>query len=173
MSCNKTPVWLNEDSQVPQRRPDANKFKREREMLVKLKPCARADTEQKGQQHSLAPPSKKPYTPPLSFREASIWNALISMHACMLRHFSSAQLFATLWNVAHQAPLSMKFSRQEYWSGLPCPPSGNLPNSGVEPLSLRSLVLAGEFFIASTTWEAPLTSISSVNSDTAPTSPSV
>ena len=42
---------------------------------------------------------------------------------------------ATLWTVALQAPLFMEFSRQEYWSGLPCPPSGNLPDPGIEPIS--------------------------------------
>ena len=47
--------------------------------------------------------------------------------------FSRVRLFATRWTVAHQAPLSMGFSRQEYWSGLPCPPSGDLPNPGIEP----------------------------------------
>ena len=42
---------------------------------------------------------------------------------------------ATLWTVAHQAPLSMGFSRQEYWSGLPCPPPGDLPDPGIKPIS--------------------------------------
>ena len=56
------------------------------------------------------------------------------MHAC-LSHFSCVWLFATLWAVAHQAPLSMGFSRQEYWSGLPCPPPGDLPDPGVKPAS--------------------------------------
>ena len=46
------------------------------------------------------------------------------------------QLFATLWTVASQAPLSMGFSRQEYWSGLPCPPSGDLTDPGIEPAFL-------------------------------------
>ena len=46
---------------------------------------------------------------------------------------SCVWLFATLWTVARQAPLSMGFSRQEYWSGLPCPPPGDLPNPGIEP----------------------------------------
>ena len=55
--------------------------------------------------------------------------------ACVLSHFSHVQLFATLWTVAHQASLSMGFSRQEYWSGLPCPPLGGLPNPGIEPRS--------------------------------------
>ena len=48
---------------------------------------------------------------------------------------SCVWLFATPWTVTHQAPLSMGFSRQEYWSGLPCPPPGDLPNSGTEPRS--------------------------------------
>jgi len=49
---------------------------------------------------------------------------------------SHVRLFVSLWTVAHQAPLSMGFSRQEYWSGLPCPPPGGLPNPGIEPASL-------------------------------------
>ena len=60
----------------------------------------------------------------------------------------------TPWTVAHQAPLSMGLSRQEYWSGLSCPPPGNLPNPGTETVSLSSLALVGEFFTTSTTWEA-------------------
>ena len=55
-------------------------------------------------------------------------------------------LFVTPWTVARQAPLSMGFSRQEYWSGLPCPPPGDLPNPGMEPTSLVSPALAGGFF---------------------------
>ena len=51
----------------------------------------------------------------------------------------------TLWTVAHQAPLSMKFSKQEHLSGLPCPPSGDLPDLGIKPASLMSLALAGGF----------------------------
>ena len=70
-------------------------------------------------------------------------------------HFSHVQLFATLWIIAPQPPLSMGFSRQEYWSGLSCPPPGDLPNPGIEPTSLTSLPLAGSFFTTSTTWEAP------------------
>ena len=53
-------------------------------------------------------------------------------------HFSRVQLCATLWTVACQAPLSMAFSRQEYWSGLPCPSAGALPNQAIEPASLMS-----------------------------------
>ena len=48
---------------------------------------------------------------------------------------SRVQLFATLWTVAHQAPLSMGFFRQEYWSGLPFPPLGDLPDPEIEPMS--------------------------------------
>ena len=54
---------------------------------------------------------------------------------CVLSRFSRVQLLATLWTVAHQVPLSMGFSRQEYWSGLPCPPLGDLPKPGIEPRS--------------------------------------
>ena len=70
---------------------------------------------------------------------------------------SCTQLFATLWTVARQAPLSIGFSgfsRQEYWSGLPSSPPGDLPNPGIEPESLVSPALAGRFFTSSATWEA-------------------
>ena len=63
-------------------------------------------------------------------------------HACVLSHFSSVLLFATLWTVAHQVPLSMRFSRQVYWSGLPCPSPGDLPDPRTEPASLTSPALA-------------------------------
>ena len=61
--------------------------------------------------------------------------------ACMLSHFSHVRLCATLWTVADQAPLSVGFSRQEYWRGLPCPPPGDLPNPGIKPASLMSPAL--------------------------------
>ena len=60
----------------------------------------------------------------------------------------------TPWTAACQAPLSMGFSRQEYWRELPFPPPGDLPNPGIEPVSLVSPALAGGFFTTSTTWEA-------------------
>ena len=56
----------------------------------------------------------------------------------MLSRFSVVQLFAMLWIPAFQAPLSMGFSRQEYWSGLLCPSAGDLPNPGIEPESPAS-----------------------------------
>ena len=61
----------------------------------------------------------------------------------------------TTWIVAHQAALSMRFSRQEYWSGLPFPSPENLPHPGTELVSLTSPALAGEFFTTSATWETP------------------
>ena len=67
---------------------------------------------------------------------------------------NSSPTLETLWTVAHQAPLSMGFSRQEYWSGLPFLFPGYLLNPGIKPASLGSLSLAGRFFTASATWEA-------------------
>ena len=72
----------------------------------------------------------------------------------MVSHFSHVWLFTTLWIVACQAPLSMGFSRQEYWSGLLCPPPGDLPNPGIESKSLMSPALAGGFFTTSAALEA-------------------
>ena len=60
----------------------------------------------------------------------------------------------TLWTVALQVPLSMGFPRQEYWSGLSCPPPGDLPDPRVEPSSLLSPALADGLFTTSATWEA-------------------
>ena len=72
----------------------------------------------------------------------------------MLSCFSHVQFFVTLWTVACQAPLSMGFSRQEYWSGLPYPPPGFLHYPGIESLTLPAL--AGGFFTTNTTWEDPM-----------------
>ena len=83
-------------------------------------------------------------------------------------HAKSLQSCLTLcdpMDVAHQAPLSMRFSRQEQRSGLPCPPPGDLPNPGIKPMSLTSPALAGEFFTTSATWEA-LSSLNAPNSKT-------
>ena len=68
------------------------------------------------------------------------------MCACVLRHFSCVRLCVTPWTVAHQAPLFMRFSRQEDWSALPCPPPGDLPNPGIKPAFLKSPALAVSFF---------------------------
>ena len=65
----------------------------------------------------------------------------VFMRVCMLSRFSQVWLCVTLWTVAHQAPLFMGFSRQEYWSGFPCPPSGDLPDSEIKPTSLTSIFI--------------------------------
>ena len=74
------------------------------------------------------------------------------MHA---KSLSPVWLFVTLWTVARQAPLSTGFSRQEYWSGLPSPPPGDLMDPGIEPSSFTSPALAGRFFFFTTSacWE--------------------
>ena len=59
---------------------------------------------------------------------------------------SRAQLFVTQWTAGYQTPLSIGFPRQEYWSGLPFPSPGHLPDPGIEPTSLASPALAGRFF---------------------------
>ena len=62
----------------------------------------------------------------------------VCLCVCMLSHFSRVQLCVTLWSIGHQVPLSMEFSRPEYWSGQSLPPPGDLPNPWIE---LKSLVL--------------------------------
>ena len=63
---------------------------------------------------------------------------------CMLSHFSCVRFFATPWTIAHQAPLSMGFFRQEYYSGLPGPPPGDLANPGIEPASPETPALQAD-----------------------------
>ena len=67
----------------------------------------------------------------------------------MLSRFSHVQLSVTPWTVALQAPLSVRFSRQEYWSGVPFSTPGDLPDPGIDPISLTSPALAGGFFTTS------------------------
>ena len=92
--------------------------------------------------------------PSLWHQRKSILNSflckLVLWHRCVrvLNFFSHVLLFATLWTAAHQAPLSMGFSKPEYWSGLPCPPPGDHSYP-----SLMSRALAGRFFATGTTWE--------------------
>ena len=66
-----------------------------------------------------------------------------------VQSFSRVQLFVTLWTVARQAPLSMDVCRQEYWSRLPCPPPGNIPNPGIKPTSPVSPALKVDFLLLS------------------------
>ena len=75
--------------------------------------------------------------------EKIIWELCIHEVCSVL---SRVQLFVVSWRVTHQAPLSMEFSRQKYWSGLPFPPPGDLPNPGIKPASLISPALADKFF---------------------------
>ena len=83
-----------------------------------------------------------------------IYIYIYMLHAkWMLSCFSCVRLFATLWTVACQAPRSMRFSRQEYWSGLACLPPGDLPNPGIKLASLTSPALAAGFFTTRATWE--------------------
>ena len=73
---------------------------------------------------------------------------------CGAQLLTRIRLFATRRTAVHQAPLSIRFSRQEYWSGLSNSPPGCVPSLGTEPTSLTSPALAGRFFTTSTTWEA-------------------
>ena len=74
---------------------------------------------------------------------------------CMLSHFSHFWLCATLWTIAYQALLSMALSGQEYWTGLPCCPPGDLSDPGTEPVSPMSPALAGGFFTTGTSMGSP------------------
>ena len=83
---------------------------------------------------------------------SKIWNSCRLVHCVCV--FSCVWLFEAQWIIAHQAPLSVEFSRQEYWSGVTFPTAGDLPDPGIEPTSLAYPVLAGRFFTTSATWEA-------------------
>ena len=91
----------------------------------------------------------------------SIWLMRMVILSCLCWEFLSKCVShsvlsdsATPWTVACQAPLSMWLSRQEYWSGWPCPPPGDLPKSEIQLSSLVSPELAGGFFTTTATWEA-------------------
>ena len=81
------------------------------------------------------------------------WKILIIGHVCVLS-FLVVSDSATLQTVAHQSPLSMVSSRQEYWSRLLCPPPGKSSQPNIKPVSHVSFALAGRFFTTSITWEA-------------------
>ena len=81
-------------------------------------------------------------------------NQLPHLAACMrAKSLQSCLTLRSYGPLAHQAPLSMGFSSQEYWSGLPCPLPGDLPDPGIKPTSLMSPALAGGFFTTGATWE--------------------
>ena len=90
----------------------------------------------------------------LRLNSAAIKRRFVTM-PCYAQSLSRVQLFATLWTLALQAPLSIGFSRQEYWRGLPCPSPGELPDPGIKLASTVSPALAGRFFYHWATWEAP------------------
>ena len=86
-------------------------------------------------------------------RKLLLEDAWMYIRIVMLSCFSRVQFFVTLMTVDCQAPLSVGFSRQGYWSGLPCPPPGDLPNPETEPMSLTPPAMAGGFFTTSAIWE--------------------
>ena len=94
------------------------------------------------------------------------WTRQIQSYAYKNIRFFSGHAFHI--SAALQAPLSMGFSRQEYWTGLPCPPPGDLPNTGIKPRSLTSPALAGRFFTTSTTWKSLVRGDKSINTYLAP-----
>ena len=78
---------------------------------------------------------------------------------CLLSRFSCIRLFVTQWTEALQTPLSIGFFRQEYWSGLPCPPPRDLPHAGIEPVPLTSPALAGGLPLVPPGKPTPLVSV--------------
>ena len=97
--------------------------------------------------HEPADCSLSAQTPPLVSRDSHLPLGTVLYFACVLSQFP---FFVTPWTVAHQALLSRGFSRQEYWSGLPFPSPGDLPNPGTKPVSPASPALAGRFFTRGT-----------------------
>ena len=88
----------------------------------------------------------------------SRWTGEILFHlyyACMLCYVSRVQFCVSIWTIACQAPLPMGLFQQERWSGLPCPPAGDLRYPRMEHASLTCPVLAGGFITTSATWEFP------------------
>ena len=91
---------------------------------------------------------------PLHDTPSPVWKPIPVALSCAKSVQSCLALCDPVDCITRQAPLSMGFSRQEYWSGLPCPSPGDLPHPGINPTSLTSPALAGGFFTTSTTWEA-------------------
>ena len=83
---------------------------------------------------------------------------------CVLSH---VQLFVATWTVAHQAPLPMEYFRQEYWSGVPFPTPGDLPDLGIKPASLVSPALAGGYFTINVTRGAHRYQVLMINQENA------
>ena len=81
-------------------------------------------------------------------------NLICQTFFLLAQSLSRVQFFVTPWTMARQAPLAIEFSRQEYWSGVPFPTPGDLPDPRIEPTSLASPTLAGGYFTSSANWEA-------------------
>ena len=128
-----------------------------------LAPSPLAPHPSSSQRPDCSPPGLRPPEAPRALRE--VLSTLANPHLAdtisrvLVRASKSLQSCLTLcdpWTVAHQAPLSVGFSRHRSRSGLPCPPPGDLPKPGIEPASLTSASLAGGFFTPRATWEALL-----------------
>ena len=91
------------------------------------------------------------YTP-RGQKKSDITEQLTLLYLAVKCLFAENQIVSHLWTIVCHTPLSMGFSKQEQWSRLPCPPPGNLPDPGIEPVSLMSPALSGELFTTSTTW---------------------
>ena len=90
---------------------------------------------------------------PHTWPRTIMWGRVTSVYECIHdvpSDCSRVRLCATLWTVAFEPPVSLGFSRQEYWSGEPFPPPGDPPDPGMQPVSLTSLALAGRVFTTST-----------------------
>ena len=105
----------------------------------------------------------RPLEPILCNKDPAQWGGKRKVRSFKCKQAKPLQSNCLQPYVAPQAPLSMEFSRQEYWSGLPCPPPGDLPEPGNKPKSLLSPALAGGFFITSATWEALAASSAQAN----------
>ena len=92
-----------------------------------------------------------------------LWTRYTIHYSMCAQLLSRIRLFATPWTIIHQAPLSMGFSRKEYWSGLLWPPPGGLPDPRMEPRSLMSLALAGGFSILASPWKPLIPSPGNLN----------
>ena len=119
--------------------------------------CVKVKSESKVSPQSIQTSSVGPrqdlYTDPFNRLVALALSIISWSLSQMSAKLLSCVFFKTLWTVAHQAPLSMGFSRQENWSGLPYPSPGDLPNPRIEP-PLLSPALAGGFFTSRYPWEA-------------------
>ena len=87
-------------------------------------------------------------------KKISLLNIIINLTSLCAFCCCHVQLFVTLWTLTHQAPVQGFSRRQKYWSGLTCPSPGDLPDTGIEPISLTSPALVGGLFTTSATWEA-------------------